>query len=119
MDRDPGVLVRVLAVLRGDGVLLERHGLSGVDGAVLEDHGRVAEDEVDCAVDVAVAVELSLRVRVEGVLVADDVAPVDHRVVRAHAEGHRLVLAWSRPVLECYVPRYETGPSCSCTFAKI
>lgn len=85
-----------------------------MDGAVLEDNGRVPEYEVNGAIDVALAVELALRVSVEGVLVADDVAPVDHSVVRSDTEGHRLVLARPRPVLERYVPCYETGTGRGC-----
>lgn len=118
MDRYAGVLVRVLPVLGRDRVLLERHRLPGVDGAVLEDDGRVPEDEVDGPVNVALAVELALRVRIEGILIADDIAPVDHGVIRPDSEGHRLVLARPRPVLERYVTCNETGTGRSCTYIK-
>lgn len=64
MDRNTRILIRVLAVLGRDRVLLEWQGLPGVDTAVLEDDGSVPEYEVDSAVDVALSVELSLRVRI-------------------------------------------------------
>lgn len=77
VDRKARVLVRVGLALGRDGVVLPPHRLLGLDGAVLEDGGRVPEDEVDGAGDRALAVELTVRVRVEGVLVAVDVAPVE------------------------------------------
>ena len=108
MDRDARVLVRVLAVLGRDGVLLEVHGLAGIEAAVLEDNGGVAEYEVHRAVDVAFAEELPLRVHVERVLVANHVAPVDHRVVRSDPQRYCLVLLRSGPVLESDVSRNES-----------
>lgn len=119
MNGDAGVLVWVLAVLRGDGVLLQVHRLAGVDAAVLQHHGGVAEDEVHRPVDVALPEELPLGVHVEGVLVADHVAPVDHRVVRPHPQRHRLVLPRARPVLEGDVPRDEPRPRRRCNGDRV
>lgn len=75
-DGDAGVLVRVLSALGGEDVLLVCVGFSRVEVAVLEDDGGVAEDEIDSAVDVALAVELAERVDVKSVLVADEAALV-------------------------------------------
>lgn len=83
MDHDARVLIRVGSALRCDGVLLAWHRLPDVDGAVLDDGGCVAEDEVDGAEDLAVAVELALGVDVESVLVAFEAAPVENGVVGA------------------------------------
>ncbi|KAH0466861.1 hypothetical protein IEQ34_004099 [Dendrobium chrysotoxum] len=83
VDGDSGVLVGISPSLSGDGVLLAAKGLAGVDIAVLEDHGGVAEDEIDSAVDVAVAVELALAVDVEGVLVSLKAAAVEDGEVGA------------------------------------
>lgn len=79
MYGDAGVLVRIGPALGRDGDLLLVHGAAGVDHAVLEDGGSVAEDEVHGAVDVALFVELPLRVDVEGVLVAFETAAEEHR----------------------------------------
>ncbi|KAJ6373603.1 hypothetical protein OIU78_029309, partial [Salix suchowensis] len=46
---------------------------------------------------------------VKGVLVADYVAPVDHGMVCADSESHRLVLGRTRPVLKCHVSGYKTS----------
>lgn len=75
-DGDAGVLVRVLSALGGEDVLLVVVGFPRVEVAVLEDDGGVAEDEIDGAVDVALAVELAERVDVESVLVANEAALV-------------------------------------------
>lgn len=115
MDGDARVLVRVLAVLGRDGVLLHGHGLAGVEAAVLEHDRRVPEDEVHGPVHVALPEELPVRVDVQGVLVPNDVAPVDHRVIRPNAEGHGLVLRGTGPVLERDVPSDEPGSGGSCT----
>lgn len=58
MDHDARVLVRIGLALCSDRVLLARHEEPREDVAALEDDGRIAGDEVDGAVDVAVAVEL-------------------------------------------------------------
>lgn len=50
--------------------------LSDEDFAVLEDGSRVAEDEIDGAIDFAVAVELAEGVEEEGILIAFYCAPV-------------------------------------------
>ena len=64
MDGGSGVLIWVGPALSSDGVELVRHRKTRVDVAVLENHGGVAEDEVDSAVDVAVAVKLAEGVSV-------------------------------------------------------
>ena len=101
MDRNPGVLVRVGAALGGNRVLLLAHRPPRVDHAVLEDYGGVAEDEVDGAVDVALFVELTLGVDVEGVLVALEAAAVEDGEVGAGPEGHGLVVLGTGRVAEC------------------
>ncbi|CAA6664802.1 unnamed protein product [Spirodela intermedia] len=107
VDGDASVLVGVRSALRRDGILLVAHRLPHEDVAVLEDCHSVAEDEVDGAVDVAVAVELALGVHVERVLIALEAAAVEDGEVRAGAESHRLVLRRPRRVLEGDVPRDE------------
>ncbi|GMN37933.1 hypothetical protein TIFTF001_007214 [Ficus carica] len=118
-DGDAGVLVGVLAALGGEEVVLVGVGAAGVEVAVLEDDGGVAEDEVDGAVDVALAVELPEGVGVEGVLVPYEAALVEGREVRAAPERHRLVLARPRRVLEGYALRYEAFPHHRCPILSI
>lgn len=114
LDGNPSVLIRVLLPLCSYGHKLVGHGLSRHDVAVLEDDGRVPEDEVDCARDVAVAVELTVRVGVESVLERIEGASVEDRLVGPRSEGHGLVLCCTGRVLEPYVPSYEsfTGNTC-------
>ena len=77
MYGDAGVLVGVGASLGGDGVLLAGERPTQVYVAALNDGDGVPEDEVDGAIDVAVAVELALGVDVEGVLVSLEAAAVE------------------------------------------
>lgn len=77
MDRNACVLVRVGTALGSDCVLLTTHGFSCVDHAILEDHRSVTKDEVYGAVYVAFFVELTLRMGVEGVLVAFEATTVE------------------------------------------
>lgn len=105
---DAGVLVGVLPPLRGEDVLLAGVRSARVEAAALEHGGGVAEDEVDGAVDVAVAVELAEGVGVERVLVPREAAAVEGGEVGVDAEGHRLVLARPRRVLHRQVARQET-----------
>ena len=100
LDGNSSVLIWILPTLRSEYVRLIVIGLAGVKAAVLQHNSGVAEDEVDGAVDIAFAVELPERVDVEGILVADETAPVEDGEVRAAAQCHRLLLAWSRRVLE-------------------
>lgn len=81
MDGYTRVLIRVFSVLSCDGVFLLRHGLSRVEAAVLENNCSVAEYEIHGTVNVTFAVELTIRMCIHCVLVSDDVASVDHRVV--------------------------------------
>ena len=78
-----------------------------VEAAALQHGGGVAEDEVDGAVDVAVAVELAEGVRVQRVLVPREAAAVEGGEVGVHAQRHGLVLAWTRRVLHRQVTRQE------------
>ena len=118
MDDDAGVLVRVFSPLRGDGVFLVDDRSPDVDVAVLEKRHCVAEDEVDGAVDVTVAVELALGVDVEGVLIALEAALEEDGEVGARPEGHGLVFVGPGRVLECHAPRNEpfSGDSCIYTY---
>ena len=115
MDGEAGALVGVFAALSGDGDLLERERDAGENAAALEDGGAVAEDEVDGAVDVTLAVELPEGVGVEGVLVPFYAAPEERRLVRVHTEGHRLVVLRPCSVPERHVPCYEPLPGHGCT----
>lgn len=107
LDDDGGGLATLLAALGGDDALLVVHRTADDEAAVLEDCGGVAEDEVDGAGDVAVAVELALGVGVKGVLVAVHGAPVEDHLVGVHSQRHRLVLVRSGGVLEADIPRSE------------
>ncbi|BAS71791.1 Os01g0312600, partial [Oryza sativa Japonica Group] len=115
LDGDAGVLVGVLPPLRGVDVALVGERAARVEVAALEDDGGVAEDEVDGAVDVALAEELAEGVDVEGVLVADEAAPVERRQVGAHAQRHRLVLRRAGRVLDRQVAGQEVVAHHSCT----
>lgn len=64
MDRDPSVLIWVFSILSRDCYLLFVHWLSGVNVAVLEDDCGVTENEINGAVNVAIAIELTLGVHV-------------------------------------------------------
>ena len=69
MNDDSGVLVGVNPALGSESVGLV-WGVSRVNIAVLEDNGSVAEDEINGAINITLAVELSLGVDVESVLVS-------------------------------------------------
>ncbi|RWW50514.1 hypothetical protein BHE74_00043207, partial [Ensete ventricosum] len=114
LDGDAGVLVRVFPPLRREDVLLVRQRLPGVEVAVLEHHRRVAEDEVDGAVDIAFSVELAEGVDVEGVLVAYEAAPVEGGEVGADPESHGLVLAGACCVLYGDVSHEKSIANHSC-----
>lgn len=103
LDNNTRVLIRVGSALSGDGVFLSTTRFSDVDVGVLDDGDGVAEDEVDGAVNVAVAVELALRVDVQGVLVAFEAAAVEDGVVGAGPESHRLLILRSGGVFERHV----------------
>ncbi|BAS71206.1 Os01g0234433, partial [Oryza sativa Japonica Group] len=111
---DAGALVRVAPPLRRDRVLLPRQRPPRPQRAVLQHHGGVPEHEVHRAGDVAVAVELPLRVRVQRVLVPQHGAPVHHRVVAAQQQRHRLVPRRAGAVLHRHVPHDEPRPGHRC-----
>lgn len=115
VDGGAGGLVGGAPSLRRDHVGLVPQGPPHVDVAVLKDGGGVAEDEVHGAVDVAVAVELPLGVREEGVLVASEAATVEDGEIRRRAQRHRLVLPRPGGVFECYVsgPEPIAGDACA------
>ncbi|BAS75551.1 Os01g0880350, partial [Oryza sativa Japonica Group] len=110
-EHDPRGLRRVGAPLRGDGVVLAllRAELPREDdeGGVAEDGGRVAEDEVDGARDAAPGVELPHGVRVQRVLVAQELHRVQHRAVARRPERHRLVRVGPGRVGDRQVARHE------------
>ncbi|KAH0470260.1 hypothetical protein IEQ34_001818 [Dendrobium chrysotoxum] len=97
---NPRVLVGVFAALSCKNGVLIGVGFAGVKIAVLEEGGGVAEDEVDGAVDVAVAVELAEGVDVESVLVADEAAAVEGGEVGTAAESDGLVFGWAGGVFD-------------------
>lgn len=58
MNRNSGGLRRIIAALGGYHVRLVAHRASDEDIAVLEHGGGISKDEINCAVDLAIAVEL-------------------------------------------------------------
>jgi hypothetical protein len=119
VEDDAGALARIVPALRGDGVLLARQRHARPEVAALEHGGGIAEDEVHGAVDVAVAVELAVRMRVQRVLVPGDAAAVDDGAVGAHAQRHRLVPRRPRPVLHRHVAHHEPKPGRGCTQQQV
>lgn len=107
---DAGVFVRISSRLGCDGVFLAAQRLSDVDVAVLDDGNGVAEYEVLGAVNVAVAVELALRIHVQGVLVALEAAAIENGEIPSGPECHGLVVLRSGRVLKGYVPSDEPVP---------
>lgn len=107
LDDDAGVLVGVGAALGSNDVGLAVVGLAYEYVGVLDDGGRVAEDEVDGAEDVAFSVELPLGVDAEGVLVPLDAAAVEDGLV---GSGEQCDCLRARPVAvaECYAGRDES-----------
>ena len=97
-----------------DHVFLALHGLSGLQLALLENDRCIPEDKVYGASDDGVAVELTVGVGVESVLVAVNAAAVDNRPVGADTESHRLVLLWSCRVLEPHILGYKSITNGSC-----
>lgn len=114
VNRNARVLIRVGPALCRDCVLLTVRGPSCVDHAVLEDDSGVAKNEVDGAVHVALFVELSLRVDVEGVLVAFEATTVENWEVSAWSEGYGLMVLWTSCVAECDATSNEAISSYRC-----
>lgn len=100
VEGNPSVLIWVFPVLGRDGAFLLLHWFPGVQGAILEYDGGVSKHKVDSSVDVAFAIELTLRVDVKSVLVADYVTVEDDRMICSNTESHRLVLLRTGEVLE-------------------
>lgn len=95
----------------GDELVGQR--LPGLDVAVLENDGRISENEVDGAGDVAVAIELAVGVGIESVLETVYQAPVEYGHIGARTEGYGLVLRCSGCVFERNVSCYEASAYCS------
>lgn len=114
LDRDARVLIWIFLSLGRYCHKLIGHGLPRLYVAVLEHNTGVAEDEVDGARDVAVAVELAVGVRVQGVLKGVERAPVVDRLVGPGTEGYGLVLCSPGCVLERYVPSDESSSGNCC-----
>lgn len=110
LDGDPGVLVRVAPALGGNCVLLALHRDLGPYVAVLQHNRRVPEDEVDRPVDVALPVELAVRVGIQCVLEGIELAPVEHRLVRCRHQRHRLMFARPRRVAEPHLACNKAFP---------
>ena len=106
-EGEAGEVVGVLAALSSDHVGLASAGAAGEDVAVLEDGEGAAEDEVDGAADVALAVELLRGVGVEGVLIALQAATVEDGVGRSVHHRHRLPLRRPRRVAERHADGHE------------
>ena len=98
MDHDPGVLVRVTSALCSDDVRLTFQRPSSVDHAILEDNSRVSKDEVDSSVDVAFAIELTLGVDKERVLVSLEPTSEEDSEVGGRSKRNRLSLQRPRRV---------------------
>jgi len=121
-EDDPRGLRRVGATLRRDGVVLAllRPQLPGQDdqGRVVEHRRGVAEDEVDGARDAAPGVELPHGVRVQRVLVTQQLHAVQHRAVTRGPERHRLVRVGTRRVGDRQVARHEPVREHTCTTTR-
>ena len=74
---DFSVLIWIISSLSCKTIRLIIHWFPGHQIAVLKHRCRVAEDKINCAVNVAFPVELSKRVCVESVLVAFEAAAVE------------------------------------------
>lgn len=107
LERKPGSTTRVGAALGGYGVELARQGSPGADVAILENGGGIAADEVDCAVDGAVAEELTVGLCVQRVLVPRHFAPVEYSPVAGYCKCHGLIIRSSGGVLEPNVASNE------------
>ncbi|KAL9688665.1 hypothetical protein QQ045_033088 [Rhodiola kirilowii] len=107
LDDDSRRLATFLAAVGGHGVEFVVVRFADHEGAILEEDWGVAEDEVDCAGDDAVAVVLTLGVGVECVLVAVHSAVFEDGEVGLDSEGYCLVLLWSCTVLKPYVSCHE------------
>lgn len=78
LNDNAGVLVRVGFSLSRDGVELAFQRLSRLDRTVLEDHSGVAKDKINGSRNITVAVELTVGMSVESVLVAIEGASVEN-----------------------------------------
>jgi hypothetical protein len=97
---DASVFVQINSRLNCDGVFLAAQRLSDVDVAILDG---VTKYEVLGAVNVGVAVELALRIHVQGVLVALKAEEIENREIPSGPKCHVLVVLRSSHVLKCYV----------------
>lgn len=69
MDGDASVLVGVSPALCSDDIDFVRR-VSSIDVTILKNNGCISKDEVNGAINVALFVELSLRMNKKGVLIA-------------------------------------------------
>lgn len=111
LDHDSCSHVLLGCSVGGDCVELVVQGLPHDDNGVLDHGGGGAEDEVDCAGDDAVAVELPVGLDVQGVLVTQDVATNESGHVSLVPECNGLVSLSTGRVLECHCLGNE--PFCS------
>jgi len=79
LNGNPCVLIGVVPALSGVKYLLILQGSPGEEIAILQNHGRVAEDEIYGAIDVAFSVELTKRMGVKGVLVPFEATAIEGR----------------------------------------
>lgn len=78
MDGHASVLIWVGLTLGRDGVELVGHGLPGLDATVLQNDGRISENEINGADDLAIAIKLAIRVCVQSVLIGLKGASVEN-----------------------------------------
>jgi hypothetical protein len=107
LDDEASGLTRLVPSLSCDDALLVVQRLPDDQFAVLENSNSIAKDEVNCACDGAVTVELALGVGIEGVLVTIYLAIVEDRHVSLDSECHGLVSYCSGRVLKSNVLGHE------------
>jgi len=90
----------LVGAVRHDNVLLIRVGFPHNDPRVLDQGGAVPENEIHRAGDFAVAVELTMRVGVQRVLVPVHGAVEEGRPITLHAQRHCLVFHRAGSVLK-------------------
>lgn len=111
LERETGVVRRVAAALGGDHVVsMGTVGVADEKPAPQEGGPGIAEDEIDGAADPGVQVHLESGVRVEGILVPLNGAPVHQRVVGSRHESDCLQTGWACCVLDRQVLGHEPQP---------
>lgn len=92
MEGEASILATGGASLSSECVLLSSQGGSAKKITGLEDRCCISEDKVDCSIDCAVLVELSVGEGVKGVLVALKRAPPECTEVTLDLESYGLVV---------------------------